>query len=75
MPPMYSYLGKPNSNGPVRARQRAKALEAIITCTHEMLLSADKADASEYVRLQMNLQSFYEEYKILTGREYPVGGR
>ncbi len=53
---------------------RTRLLEALIACTYEMLASADKADVSEYVRLQMNLRSFSEEYKILTGREYQVGG-
>ena len=56
-------------------RQRARLLEALIACTQEMLSSADKADGSEYVRLQMNLQSFAEEYKTLTGREYRMSGR
>ena len=56
----------------VKNQQRARFLEALMACTQEMLSSADKTDASEYVRLQMNLQSFLEEYKMLTGREYGV---
>ena len=59
----------------LKDRQRARLLEALIACTQEMLSSADKTDASEYVRLEMNLQSFSEEYKTLTGREYSVSGR
>jgi len=59
----------------VKDQQRARFLEALIACTQEMLSSADKTDASEYVRIQMNLQSFSEEYKTLTGREYSVSGR
>ena len=51
-------------------RERARLLEALIVCTQEMLSSADRTDGSEYVRLQMNLESFSEEYKTLTGREY-----
>ena len=58
----------------VKDQQRAKLLEALIACTQELLSSADKTDASEYIRLQMNLQSFSEEYKMLTGREYSVSG-
>ena len=59
----------------LKDQQRARLLEALIACTQEMLLSADKTDASGYVRLQMNLQSFSEEYKTLTGREDRVSGR
>lgn len=59
----------------LKDRQRARMLEALIVCTREMLSSADKKDASEYVLLQMNLESFSEEYKTLTGRNYRVSGR
>ena len=51
-------------------QQRTRLLEALISCTQEMLSSVDETDASEYVRLQMNLQSFSEEYETLTGREF-----
>src|SRR5688572_7801198 len=56
-------------------QQRIRLLEALIPCTQEMLSCADKTDAREYVRLEMNLQSFLEEYKTLTGREYRVSER
>lgn len=46
-------------------QERARLLEALIACTQEMLSSADKTDGSEYVQLQMNLQSFSEEYETL----------
>jgi hypothetical protein len=61
--------------GLLKDQQRARLLEALIACTQEMLSGADKTDASEYVRLQMNLQSFSEEYKTLTGRDYRLSGR